>query len=336
MPRSGPHGAADKDRWREYSVYGVDGTTLRVADSKENRAHFGGARCRDGESGYPLARVVGLMALRSHLLAGVAFGPYGVGELGYAKELWESIPAKSLTILDRGFFAAGILLPLQRDGEDRQWLIRGKKSLRWRVIEHLGEGDDLVEMKVSPEARVKDHTLPKTWVVRAITYQRKGFRPQTLLTSLRDAKKYPAMEIVALYHERWELELGYDEIKTEMLDREESLRSKSPAGVTQEIWGVLIAYNLVRLEMARVAREAGVSPTRISFVVALRLIVDEWLWSTVTSPGAIPNRLRDLRANLKRFILPPRRSKRSYPRVVKIKMSSYDRNRPKSNAILAK
>ena len=177
------------------------------------------------------------------------------------------------------------------------------------------------------QARAKDPTLPRTWIVRAIAYQRKGFRPQKLLTSLIDSERYPAEEIVALYHERWELENGYDEIKTEMLDREETIRSKSPPAVNQELWGILLAYNLVRLEIAAVAEGAGVAPTRISFVSSLRLITDEWLWAAVTSPGAIPTRLRDLRANLRQLILPLRRSERSYPRAVKIKMSNYDRKR---------
>src|SRR5207245_5632186 len=132
-----------------------------------------------------------------------------------------------------------------------------------------------------------------------------------------DADRYPAAEIVALYHERWELELGFDEIKAEMLDREEAIRSKSPKGIRQELWGVFLAYNLVRVEMERVAAEAGVEPTRISFVAALRLICDEWLWCAIASPGAIPKHLRNLRASLKPLILPPRRSERLYPRAVK-------------------
>jgi hypothetical protein len=81
--------------------------------------------------------------------------------------------------------------------------------------------------------------------MRAIKYRRKGCPEQTLLTSLRDPTVYPAAEIVALYHERWELELGYDEIKTELLDREETIRRKKPDGVAQEIWGIRFAYNLV-------------------------------------------------------------------------------------------
>jgi len=107
------------------------------------------------------------------------------------------------------------------------------------------------------------------------------------------------------------IELGYDEIKTEVLEREESIRSQNPSSVAQEIWGILLAYNLVRLEMERVADEAGVAPTRISFIAALHLVCDEWLWCAVASPGNIPKHLRNLRAKLTRLILPPRRD-RSY------------------------
>ena len=126
---------------------------------------------------------------------------------------------------------------------------------------------------------------------------------------------------------RWELELGYDEIKTEMLDREETIRSRTPAGVKQELWGIFLAYNLVRLEMDRIAEDAGVEPTRISFINSLRFICDEWLWCSIASPGAIPKHLRNLRTSLKTFILPKRRTERRYPRVVKIPISKYPAKR---------
>ena len=116
-----------------------------------------------------------------------------------------------------------------------------------------------------------------------------------------------------------------------MLDREEAIRSKSPTTVKQELWGIFLAYNLVRLEMQRVADDAGVEPTRISFVAALRLICDEWLWCSIATPGAIPKHLRNLRAALTTLILPPRRPKCSYPRAVKIKMSNYARKRRKGS-----
>jgi hypothetical protein len=101
------------------------------------------------------------------------------------------------------------------------------------------------------------------------------------------------------------------------------LRSKSVDRVRQEIWGLLIAYNLIRLEMERAADAAGVPPTRISFLAVFRMICDEWLWCAIASPGAIPRHLRNLRENINLFVLPPRRSERSYPRAVKVKMSNY-------------
>ena len=201
------------------------------------------------------------------------------------------------------------------------------------MLKRLGTGDDLVEMTVSSEARRKDSSLPETFQARAIRYQRKGYPPRTLLTSLLDPVKYPADEIRVLYHERWEIELGYGEVKTDMLQRMEAIRSRTPATVNQEIWGLLIAYNLVRLEMERVADEVGVAPTRISFVAALRLIVDEWSWSTTSStPGAIPRHLTDLRDKIRIYVLPPRRPERTFPRAVKIKMSNYARKRPKKSS----
>lgn len=96
-------GTRERDASR-MALYGADGTTVRVPDSTENRAHFGGQKTRwDSTSGYPLVRLVTLMALRAHILAGARFGPYGTDERVYADELWSLVPDRSLTILDRGF-----------------------------------------------------------------------------------------------------------------------------------------------------------------------------------------------------------------------------------------
>jgi hypothetical protein len=322
------HESARRHEWRGLALYGVDGTTIRTPDSQENRDFFGGHFSIRGHCGYPMARVVTLMALRSHLLVAASLGPLG-DERTYAKDLWPQIPDNALAIVDRNFLAAGILVPLATTGTNRHWLTRTKTTSKWTRLKRLATGDELVELKVSSEARRKDPGLPRTFVARAIQYRRRGFRPQTLLTSLTDEKRYPAAEIVALYHERWEIELGYDEVKTDLLERQDALRSKKPRGVLQELWAIALAYNLVRLEMERVADEAKVSPSRVSFVMSLRLIRDEWMWAAASrSPGAIPANLRRLRADLRRFILPPRRPERSYPRAVKVKMSNYDRKRP--------
>jgi len=328
--------AADAHRWRGLALYGVDGTTLRVPDTDENRAAFGLPPSSRGQAGYPQIRLVALMALRSHLVRAVAFGPYSgkeTGEHSLARELWSEVPNDSLVILDKGFIDYGLFFHLSH-GDDgavpgrRHWLVRAKKNLRWKTLEVFSSGDELVEISISPQARKKDPSLPRTMIVRAVRYQVKGFRSQTLLTSMTDPEQYPAAEFAGLYHERWELELGYDEVKTHMLEREEALRSKKPEGVRQEIWGILLAYNLVRQEMLAVAEAAGVPPARVSFRHSLQFIrvfcmVEAW----VCAPGNLPRRLDSLHEMMASLlILPERRTERRYKRQVKIKMSGYARN----------
>ena len=111
-----------------------------------------------------------------------------------------------------------------------------------------------------------------------------------------------------------------------MLEREETIRSRTPEGVCQEIWGITLAYNLVRLEMERAADDAGVAPLRLSFVNALALVRHALVmsWTHPWAPGAIPKRLFRMRESLKLLLLPERRQ-RTYPRAVKIKMSNYAR-----------
>ena len=160
-------------------------------------------------------------------------------------------------------------------------------------------------------------------IARAIRYQVPGHDPQFLLTSLLNPKTHPAAELIGLYHERWDLEIGFAEVKTTTLEQRPALRSKLPTTTLQEVWGILLAYNLIRLEMAALAEEADVMPNRISYIAALHLIRDEWLWSALTSPGALPARVRDLRASLSHYILRPRRPERVYPRAVKNRTKPY-------------
>jgi len=315
--------SAASHKWRGFALYGWDGTTMRVPDSPENRAEFGGQKTGRGESGYPQVRIVASMALRSHVLSEFRIADYHTGEVTLARGLWSTVPDNSLVLFDRNFLIKGQLVRFETSG-NRHWLSRSKKNTRWAVVKHLGRNDDLVELEINEPG------MPKTWEIRAIHYKRRGFPPSTLLTSLVDSDAFPAKELVALYHERWECELAYDELKTHMLHREEAIRSRTPDGVRQELWGIAIAYNLVRLEMERVAAEARVVPTRISFVAALMQIVEviASLRSQRLALGTIPARLARMRQRLKRLVLPERRTKRSYPRAVKLKMSNYTRKRP--------
>jgi len=158
-------------RWRGLALYGADGSTLRVADTDENREHFGLARGRAGASGYPLVRIVTLMRLRSRVLAAAAFGPYSKSELGLCEGLWSHVPDDSLTVVDRLFCSASVLLGLQSGGENRHWLLRARKNAKWTVLESFGRYDKLVELTVSRDARRKNPDLPKKFVARAVSYK---------------------------------------------------------------------------------------------------------------------------------------------------------------------
>jgi hypothetical protein len=320
--------SARSHAWRGLAVYLIDGTTLRVPDSKENWAAFGGQVGNGSRAGsaYPTMRAVALMAARSHLITAVEFGPYKTGEVTLAAPLWAKLPEQSLIIGDRNFGAIRDLHRVRSGSKGRHWLVRAKQQ-RFRVVKKLGTNEDLVELTVTKSMLKTCPELPATMMMRAIRYQRPGFKPVTLLTSLLEPKAYPATELIALYHERWEIELGYGEIKTHQLARQEAIRSRTPEGVRQELWGILLAYNLVRVEMERAANEAGVEPRRMSFVNALTMIRTAWIvWSTEpVAPGRIPEHLLDLRRHIGLLLLPERRSKRCYPRVVKIKMSNYDK-----------
>jgi hypothetical protein len=325
--------SADAHRWRGLAVFGVDGTTLRVPDSAENDAEFGRPGTSRGGSvaGYPQLRVVALMVLRSHLLATLALGPYRDGELTLAESLWPKLPDRSLIIMDREFATYDLFQRLADPSRQRHWLTRaktGKNTPKLKTVQRLGRKDSIVELRPSPSIRHLNPALPEVLRVRAVRYQQRGFRPQILLTSLLDPVAYPAAEIVELYHERWELELSFDEVKTHTLEREEALlRCRAPEPIKQELWGLAIAYNLVRLAMARVAQKADVSPTRISYRHAVNFIRVFWLTAHFISPGALPRRLDALHKELALLILPPRRPRR-FPRAVKIKMSNFPRKRP--------
>jgi len=322
--------AAAADTWRGLSLFAMDGSTLRIPDNEENEAAFGRPASGRSKSGYPQVRMLTLMGVRSHLLLAARMGPCRgkrTGELTLAKDLWQETPGHSLIIVDRGLLSYAPFWKLGQSGEERHWLVRAKKNLRWKVVEELADGSALVELKLSPQSRKEDPSLPRTMRCRAVRYQFEGGEPQTLLTSMLEPERFPASEFVQLYHERWEIENGYDELKTHMLERQEAIRSRTPKGVEQEVWGILLAYNLVRRRMCEAAAQAGVDPTRISFTHSLRLIrVFCTVLAWTTAPAHLPKRLMDLDMSVPLLVLPERRSERRYPRHVKIKMSNYKRN----------
>lgn len=323
------HGHAADDRWRDLAVYAMDGTTLSVPDTDENREAFCLPATGRGQSGYPKVRLVSLMAARSHVLVDAAIGPFHgkkTAEPVIAKPLWDKVPDNALLIADRNFIDYAQFFRFASTGTERHWLVRMKKNLKTKTLETLGEGDELVEVEIGRHVRRHDRSLPMSMQVRVIHYQFDD-KPQRLMTSLLDSQRWPADEVIAMYHERWEIEIAFDELKTHMLERRESLRSKTPSAVRQEIWGILLAYNLIRHRMAIAAAKLDIEARGMSFVFSLRLI-RAFLLTTAweTPPANVPKHLRTLDKELESATLPARRTERRYKRWVKVKMSGYKRN----------
>lgn len=304
--------------------FAVDGVVWSTPDTPENREAFGGGRTHSGDGAWPQVRGVCLMDTHTHLIRAARFGEFAVGELTHAKGLEKAVSDHSVTIFDRAYYSATLLLDWQHSGTERHWLMRARKQLSYTVIEELGPGDYLVRLTVSHKAAKQRPDLPKHWHARLIEYSIDD-KPRRYLTSLTDAKRYPANEVAGHYNERWEIELGYREIKQSLL-KGEQLRSKQPELVRQELWGTLLAYNLIRQEMRLMAEETKVAPQRLSFLWLAQAISSALRFCPTETPGTIPKRLAELRTQAKHFMLPARR-KRSYPRVVKPRPVKYPKKK---------
>lgn len=305
-------------------LFAMDGTTLRTHDTPDNRVHFG-AQAYAGETvaSYPQVRGVTLTALPTHLIRNAVFGPYATSEMSYAKELVPQIPADSLTAFDRGFLSAEILCILTAGADNRHFLIPAKSNTKWEVLEG-DEGDAIVRMRVSPQARAKCPQLPPFWDARAITVLDSPARRRVLLTSLRDRRRYRPADIAACYARRWSIETSYRELKQSMLGAALTLRSKTVDGVYQEIWGTLTAYNLIRLEIAKAALVVKCEPSEVSFIRAFHLIQFELHWAAVTrSYGKLPQSMKHLRERLV-SLLNEERPGRKFDRAVKGRPRKYD------------
>lgn len=279
------------DLWHGLRLFAVDGTLFRTPDTTELAGHFEYIKRRPHRhTEYPMVRLCALMSLRSRLIHDVKFGPANTGEVSYAKQL--SPQTKSLTLFDRCYLSAELLINWQRKQKDAHWLVPVKRNTKYRVLETLGEGDFLVEMQVSPHAGKRDNSLPEFWQVRLIECDGSPGEHKGFITSLMDTKHYLANSLLYVYRERWSIENGYGVLKQFQLNTATLLSSQKVSGIYQEIWGLLTAYNLIRMEMSQIAREVKVTPLRISFVMAMRLIQDELIWCSQGKPGTIPTKLR--------------------------------------------
>lgn len=323
---------AKESHFQHLRLFAMDGTSLRLADSPANRAHFGSSSFRDeGVGSHPLVRMVTLNALSTQMVVAARFGPYAIGEMTHAKLMLPEIPDQSLTIFDRGFLAGELLHTLCQSGKERHFLVPAKANTKWKIIEGT-DADAIVELQISPDSRKINPELPATWRARAIRGEDFDGKASYVLTSLIDRRAFPAASVRSCYRRRWQIETSYRELKQTMMGTALTLRSHDVDTTRQEIWGILIAYNLVRLEMARAAAEAKCAPTEISFIMALHAYQYEMMnASTLQSLGTVPALIKRMRERIL-VELNVYRPGRRFDRVAKAKAQRYPERRLKKMA----
>ncbi|EPE4171430.1 transposase [Yersinia enterocolitica] len=151
------------------------------------------------------------MATHSHMLLDAAFGGVAEGELTLAHRLISSAPEHTLTLFDRCYFSAAFFLEWQLAGTATHWLTPVKSKLRYEVIERYSDYDMLIEMPVSPQARKATPHHPAVWRARMVSYVSGGGKGKItrFLTSMTDPAVWPVEDLLRIYWERWEIELGY-------------------------------------------------------------------------------------------------------------------------------
>lgn len=310
------------DTWQDLQVFAVDGALLRTPDTPELRDHFGsGNTSTDRQTPFPMLRLVALMNVRSHLILDAQLSPYRRSEMRLADEFLQQIPNHSVTLFDKGFWSADLMLSLSGAGNHRHWLIPAKKGLVCEEVARYNQHDRLVCMKVSPQARKRNPTLPAHWEAREVSYEIQG-KVKTVMTSL-PANIYSTEAVAKLYQERWEIELGFRDIKSSMQQNAMTLRSKKVELTFQEVWGLLLAYNVIRREASQAAEAFGRAPSDIRFKPACQYIAVQLIVMAAANPvSATGRRLAELRKGVGGLFL-DHRPRPSRPRTVKISKTRF-------------
>jgi len=263
---------ASKGAWyRRWRLVSLDGSCLDVADTAANRAAFGCPGASRGESAFPQLRFVALVENGTHVLFGARLGRFADGEATLAHAALAALRPGMLCLADRQFFGHALWRAAAATGADLLW--RGKHNLRLPREAALADGSYLTTIHPSD----KDRRHRQGGVrVRVVEYRLEGVAGAEplyrLLTTLLDPTQAPATELAALYHARWEIEGALAELKTQLRGARVVLRSKTPALVRQEFWGLLLAHFAVRGLMHEAALKADEDPDRLSFAHAVRVV----------------------------------------------------------------
>lgn len=312
--------------YRGLRLMAMDGFVVDLPDTPDNERIFGRPQSGRAPGAFPQARVLALCEIGTHVLWKVLIKPIRCAEIVMARVLLRYLAPDMLLLWDRGFLS-------YRNVQDvlagqAHLLARIKKNLVFAKLKVLCDGSYLAKLYPSPKHRRKDQD---GIVVRIIEYTfrdtgRPGSgTPHRLLTTLLDPRLDPAKRLIELYHERWEEELAIDELKTHQRQRP-VLRSQTPAGVVQEIYGLLLAHFVVRKLMCEAAATQDLPPRRLSFTATLKIL----RCRLPECPRSVRGRqrwYRDLLSEIAEETLDERRD-RINPRVIKCKMSKWAKKRP--------
>lgn len=257
--------------WRGLRLLAVDGTCWDVADTEANEAAFGrpGNGRGTGRSAFVQVRMAALVEVGSHAVLDAELAGCRTGEVTLVGRLPRSVGPGQLVLADREFLGVPLWQAFTATGADLLWRVPANRVLP--VIKQFRDGSWLSQIRASSGPARHEPV-----VVRVLAYQLEdrvgdgaadGYR---LVTTLLDARRYPARQLAALYRERWEVESVFAEIKTHQRGARVVLSSKTPDGVRQQIWAHLLVHHALRELMLRTAATRGLDPDRVSFTETLR------------------------------------------------------------------
>jgi len=304
-------------RWRGLLVCAIDGTIISVPDSAANLAAYP----RQSGSAFAMLRLVAVVACGTPSIIGAVFGGAGSGETTYAARLAGVLGEGMIVLADRNFAAGWLVAAIA--ATRAQLLVRvrtGRQAPRLPVMRRLGDGSYLSRLG-GIEVRVIDAEIT---IVTSAGRTTGAYRLITTLTGHRD---YPAGDLVRLYHQRWEIETAYLELKSCMLEGR-VLRARTPAGIDQEVYALLVAYQAVRTAMTDATNtDPSIDPDRAAFTVAVNAARDQ----IVRATGILANTTIDLAGKIGRAVLEdllPDRRLRTNARTLKRAISKYNARGP--------
>jgi hypothetical protein len=311
--------------YRGWRLMGLDSTVLDLPDTPANAHAFGRPGTARAPGAFPQLRLLALCELGTHAICGLSIKPCRRNEQLMVPALLDQLEPGMLLLWDRGFFSYDLVHRVLVRGA--HLLARVQTRLTLTPVRRLDDGSYLAKLYPSAQARGQDR---EGLLIRVIEYTHDdphrpgGGERHRLITDLLNPEDLPAAEAPVVYHERWEEELALDEIKTHLSGREVPVRSKAPAGVVQEVYGLVLAHYVIRRVMHDAAVTGSLDPDRLSFRNSLRIVQCHLPEAPQRS---LPEWYLRLVREVRRQELRPRRP-RWYPRVIKRKMSNWRKKRP--------